>query len=252
MILGIIQARMGSSRLPNKVLLDIAGKPSILWIYERLSQSKFIDKVVVSTSISEKDDLIETFCNEHNLPYYRGEEEDLLDRLYKTCVQFNADHFVRITGDCPLVDPRIVDLLISFYLNQKDLDYASNNLMFPYPHGIDAEIFRVLTFKKVWEEVTDPKMRALAGAYIYLNQDQFKVASIKYSKDLPMRVTLDYYEDLQLIREIFKYFGKKMFYLEDLEKLYEDKPDLFDINNCRKSHTRKWDCEKYFLSQDKN
>jgi len=246
MIIGIIQARMGSSRLPDKVLTEIFGKNSLLWIYERLLLSKKLDKVVVATSLNPKDDAIETFCLNYGISLFRGSEEDLLDRLYKTCEHFGADHFLRITGDCPLVDPKVVDQLIDYYFSQGDLDYASNNLEASYPHGLDAEIFRVSTFKKVWEEVKNTDLRALAGAYIYMNPDKFKLGSIKYPRNLSsIRVTLDYSEDLELIRKVFSHFNHKMFYLSDLEELYQKNPILFEMNSSHKNHTKQWDCNLF-------
>lgn len=254
MILGIIQARMGSTRLKNKVLVDIDGKANLLRVYERLSMSKLLDKVVISTSLNKKDNLIEEFCKKNKIEFFRGDEEDLLDRLYRTCEYFKADHFVRVTGDCPLVDPKIVDELITFYLNSKDkLDYASNNLKPSYPHGFDVEIFNVFTFRNVWRELKDKKMRALAGAYIYTNPDKFRLGFIRYKRNLSkIRVTLDYQEDLELLKKIFNRFDGRMFYLKDVERLYDENPGLFDLNKNRKNHTQRWDIDKYLEGNEKS
>jgi len=115
-IVAIIQARMGSTRLPGKVLLDIVGKPMLWHIVNRLRYSKLINRIVVGTSINKKDDLIENFCKEYKIDFYRGSEEDVLDRYYQTAKVFEANIIIRITADCPLIDPEIVDLVIKNHI----------------------------------------------------------------------------------------------------------------------------------------
>jgi spore coat polysaccharide biosynthesis protein SpsF len=141
-IIAIIQARMGSDRLPGKVLLPIMGKPMLWHVVNRTNQSRLLNKVVVATTKKSKDDIITEFCRKNGISCYRGEEFDVLDRYYKAAKLYKADIVVRITSDCPLVDPALLDKTIKAYIeNMKSLDGASTALKRTYPRGLDIEVF---------------------------------------------------------------------------------------------------------------
>jgi len=238
---------MNSSRLPGKALVDIAGKPNLWHLNDRLSHSKLVDKIVVSTSSEKSCDPIYDFCNKENIDCFRGSEEDLLDRLYQTAKKYNADTVVRVTGDCPLVDPTIVDKVIEFY-NTNEYDFVANNHISSYPHGLDVEVFSFKSLEKAWNQVSDKKLRALAVFCLYHNNKDNKIGNVKCDKNLSnIRITLDYNEDLKLIRAIFNklYPKKKMFLLENIVKLLKENPDMNSINDNRKSHHRLKDCEEF-------
>ncbi len=140
MNLAIIQARMGSKRLPGKVLMNIGQKPMLQRVIERVKRAKLIDKVIVATSNKGKDDQIKKFCSKLNTECFRGSEEDVLARFYEAAKAQKADVVVRITADCPFVDPEIIDQIIEIHLKNKN-DYTANNTESSYPRGTDVEVF---------------------------------------------------------------------------------------------------------------
>src|SRR6266404_7263546 len=147
-IVAVIQVRMGSTRLPGKVLADVVGQPMLWHIVDRLRFAKLIDEVVLATSTETKDAPIRAFAAEQGIPCFAGSELDLVDRLYRTALQFGADAIVRITGDCPLTDPEIVDEVVGTYLTQaRTIDYVSNVLPRTYPDGLDTEIYPTKTLE---------------------------------------------------------------------------------------------------------
>ncbi len=253
MIVALIQARMGSTRLPRKVLMEINGKPVLWHIFHRLSKSKLIDKTVIATSDDKSCDPIAQFAIREGIPFYRGSEEDLLDRLYQAAKIFHAKDVIRITGDCPIVDPMAVDDLIRFYKAGK-YDFAANNHVPTYPHGLDAEIFSFRILEEAWKSVTDPKMRAFATFCLYHRHPTNKVGNMTYKDDLHhLRLTLDYEEDMRLLREIFSRLQPKkdVFLLDDILKLLQEHPEISHINDMHKGHHRLKDMESYLYSRTK-
>jgi spore coat polysaccharide biosynthesis protein SpsF len=154
MILGAVQVRLGSTRLLGKALLEILGRPMLYYPVERLGYSGLIDKTVISTSIKDRE--IIDFAIDNGIEYYAGSELDLVDRLYQTAKKFKADALVRITGDCPLIDPRVVDKVIQCYLDNKDkVDYVSNVHPPTYPDGLDTDVYPTKTLEVMHNEITD-------------------------------------------------------------------------------------------------
>ena len=149
MIVCIIQARTGSTRLPGKVLMKLDEKNTVLdYVINQLSFSKLIDKMIIATTNLEQDDVIEDIANRLKIQCFRGDSDDVLDRYYQCAIKFEADNILRITSDCPLIDPEIVDKVITMYLT-KDYDYVSNTLKPTYPDGLDTEVFSVESLKKI-------------------------------------------------------------------------------------------------------
>jgi spore coat polysaccharide biosynthesis protein SpsF len=234
MITAIIQARMNSTRLPNKVLMDICGKPMIWHIWNRLMYADMLDKVVISTSVEESSIPIIEFAKEYNIEYFAGSEEDLLDRWYQTAKHFKASAIVRVTCDCPLVDPYLVDELVSFYLDEGPYDFVSNaRPKATYPKGLDIEIFNVRTLGKVWKEIKDPLMREWGSANFFEHPDKYMTANLVYKENLSnMRWTVDYPEDMEFVREIYKRLYKEddVFLMSDILEVLRKNPRLSEIN----------------------
>lgn len=245
-VIAIIQVRMGSTRLEKKALIDINGKPCLWQIFNRLSKAKSVNQVVVATSISPDCYPIEEFCSKEGIPIYRGSEEDLVDRLYQTAVRFGGDVLIRITGDCPLVDPEIVDKTVSLFF-KGDFDYFNNCIEPSFPHGLDVEVFSFKALKDAWENISDSKLRALGTFCLYHNNSKNKIGTFKNEKDFShIRITLDYEEDLKLLREIFRNLApeNEIFCMEEIIKFLSENPELNKINEKHKAHTRYDDMKK--------
>lgn len=233
-ITALIQARMGSTRLPGKVLMDIAGKPMLLRVVERIEQSKLIDRAVVATSILPADDRIVRFCMEKKISCGRGSEHDVLDRFYTIIKnQFPSDIIVRITSDCPLIEPAIIDAVIGKILDRKDgADYACNFLPArTYPRGLDTEVFTRKALRRAWIEDKTPEWREHVTPYIYRNPHLFHIAGIQNERDLSgMRWTVDTWEDLEFVRKIYAQFGNRSFSWQDVVRFLESHPEVRKIN----------------------
>jgi len=231
-IIGIIQARTDSKRLPNKVLLDIQGKSLILHVIERAQRAKLVDKVVLATTTRPIDTPLAEIVQTHGIPVYRGDCDDVLDRYYKAASLYNAEVIIRITGDCPLIDPHIIDMVIQVFL-QKQYDYVTNTLQPTYPDGLDVEVFSYQTLKKAWNEASLTSEREHVTSYIRNHPELFSLYNVKNPVDLSQfRWTVDQQEDLDFVREIFKRLShkQKIFYMEDIVGLLQQYPTLKEIN----------------------
>ena len=234
-IIGVIQARLSSSRLQNKVLLEIIGKPMLWHIYNRLSKSKLLDQVVISTGEVKNNSAIHEFALKNNIPIYVGSESDLIDRLYQTALYYNASAIVRITGDCPLVDPLLVDKLISEYLKgNQEYDIVTNCQHRTFPHGLDIEVFSFDILKKMWQDIKEPELREWFPFYITKNPNSFKILNVDNETDLSnLRWTVDYPEDYDLIKQIYEglYKDDKVFVMNDILELLDKNKTLNTINS---------------------
>jgi spore coat polysaccharide biosynthesis protein SpsF len=237
MYIAIIQARMGSSRLPKKVLADIKGKPMLLHLIKRLKQSKKIERIVIATSTNQGDDNIESFAKKNSIDYFRGSEDDLLDRFYQAAKKFKADHIVRIWGDCVLIDPKVVDDVINIYEKDK-LDYCSNVRPATFPRGNDVEVFSFKALEKTWKENNDKFYREYMTDYIFRNPQIFKLGNLKYKKDLSkINWCVDYPEDLAFAKAVIEHFDVNSFSFEDVLSYMEDNPDIAGINKGKERYT---------------
>ena len=238
MILGVIQARMDSKRLPGKVLLPILGKPILWHIYNRLQFSKKLDEICISTSTNHEDDEIIKFAQTNKIKYFRGNENNVIIRHLGAANNFHADVIVRITADNPLVDPEIIDELISLYENNPELDFLSNNKVHTFPIGLDIEVIPKKTLDKFIPISEDPYFyESFIGKYIYDHPNDFKSKALRLQKPNLLRWTLDYPEDYEFIKEVYSnlYNEKKIFYMRDILKLLDIKPEIKKINTMHYS-----------------
>ena len=235
MIVAIIQARMDSSRLPNKVMLPLEGK-SVLWhVVDRVRNSRIVDSVVVATSDHNSNDAIRNFCKANGIECISGSEDDVLDRYYKVVNHYNledSDHVVRITADCPLIDPSIVDDVINYHLLSGS-DYTSNTIEPTFPDGLDCEVVKVSALKQAWKEAKMKSEREHVTLYIYSHPELFEILNYAGKQNLShMRWTLDESEDYQFIKQIYQELAKsrETFNMQDVLALLERSPDLSTIN----------------------
>ena len=233
-IVAIIQARMGSERLPGKVLMGIVGKPMLWHVINRVKHSKYINKIIIATTTNKDDDQIEDFCKKYNIDFYRGSEDDVLARYYLVTKNWQIDAIVRITADCPLIDPQIINKVISKYFkNKNNLDGASNTIKYTYPRGLDTEVISFRTLERVWKEAKKDYQREHVTIYIYEHLDQFKMYSVENKENLSsFRWTVDEEKDLEFVRAVYKklYQERKIFLMNDVLNLLEREPHLKEIN----------------------
>lgn len=235
-IVAIIQARMGSTRLPGKVMMEIEGRPMLWHVVRRTKLARCIDEIVVATSHSKNDDPIEHFCRAEGIPCYRGSEHDVLDRYYRAAKEFNADLILRVTADCPLIDPLIIEKIAADFQRARQdsgCEYASNTLRYTYPDGMDAELFSMAALERAWEEAKKPSEREHVTPYLRLSH-QFKTKSVENAQDLSPKNyhwSVDRKEDLDFVRQIFKKLGSKTeFGLKEILFTMENHPELSQIN----------------------
>ncbi len=201
----IVQARVGSTRLPGKVLKKICGKAVLEHDIDRLRRIKNIDEIVIATTKLEKDTAIIEMCKSLGAKYFRGSEEDVLSRYYYAAKENNADVVVRVTSDCPLIDFEISENIIQYYIDNKDkYDYVSNTIDRTYPRGLDIEVFSFNALEKAFKEAVSLRDKEHVTPYIWDNPKIFKLAQYKNSENYSnLRWTLDTEEDFQLINKIY-------------------------------------------------
>ena len=229
-VVAIIQARMGSTRLPGKVLRDISGRPMLWHVVQRTRAAETLDEVVVATTTEPIDEAIVTFCRDHGFSCFRGSEDDVLDRYYQTALQHSAAAIVRITSDCPLIDSEIVDKTVRAFLAEQP-DYASNIGVRTYPRGLDTEVMTFSALERARREARQPYQRAHVTPYIYENPKQFRILSVTGKEDHSVcRWTVDTPEDLEFVRAVYSHFPSYQFHWSDVMSLLEREPDLAEIN----------------------
>ncbi|HXY04547.1 MAG TPA: glycosyltransferase family protein [Terriglobales bacterium] len=230
--LAIVQARMGSSRLPGKVLMDLAGETVLQRVVRRLGRAALVNQVVVATSLSPMDDAVVSECNRLGVDHFRGSEADVLDRYYHCAQAFAASRVVRITADCPVIDPALVDLTIRSF-GEKFCDYASNALVPGYPRGLDVEVFTLAALTRAWSEARKPYEREHVTPYLYEHPKLFRSVSVNAKRDYgDLRWTLDTVEDLECLRAIYERLGgRNDFCWEDVLQIVQREPQLASMNS---------------------
>lgn len=212
-ILAVLQARTSSTRLPGKVLKKILDKPLLQLQIEREKRSNKIDHLIVATSDEISDKPLQELCNSIGVDCFRGNLENVLDRFYQAALIYSPEYVVRLTGDCPLVDPNLLDEIIQFCLDG-NYDYATNALEPTYPDGLDVEIFRFSCLEDAWKNAKLPSQLEHVTPYINRQPEKFKIGHYKGSRDLSyLRWTVDEPEDFELVKTIY-------------ENLYPSKPEF--------------------------
>lgn len=231
MIAAIIQARMGSTRLPGKVLKEIDGVSLLEYQIKRVKKSLLLGKVIVATSTLKHDDAIVAACEKNKIDYFRGSEIDCLDRYYRCAKKHNADIIVRLTADCPLSDPHIIDNTINLYINTR-ADYAANTIppeTSKYPDGTDVEIFSIQALEKAFYEANDPHDREHVTFYFWKYNNNFKIAQLdnerNYSK---YRLTVDYPEDFKVVEFVVQELKKRnrFGHLDEIIEIIDSNPEI--------------------------
>ena len=230
----IVQARMTSTRLPGKVLMEVRGKSLLEYQIERLRQVRLADELVIATTTNDTDQPIVELCERLGAAYYRGSEEDVLSRYYEAATQSGADVVVRVTSDCPLIDPGVMDEVIALYINNRDkYDYVSNTLERTYPRGLDTEVFSMAALEKAYNEAREQPEREHVTLFIYRRPEQFPLANSSSATDYSYhRWTVDTPEDFALIKRIFMGLypvNSRFTWLEVLDLLKEH-PEWIEIN----------------------
>lgn len=229
-IVAIVQARMGSTRFPNKVMQPICGTPMIGLLLGRLSKARSIDQIVLATSSDPCNEPLVQYVQRLGVDVHRGSEDDVLDRYYQAAKKAGADVVVRITGDCPLIDPELVDAVIDQF-EEKSVDYASNTMPPTYPDGLDTEVFTFKALETAWSQVKDPRLREHVTPYIR-ESGQFARTNFASETDSSgERWTVDEPEDFEVIRKVFEHFNpRRDFSWLEVLALRKERPELFAAN----------------------
>lgn len=232
-IVAIVQARMGSTRLPGKVLMDLAGEPLLIRELTRIHRSERIDEIVVATTKKLEDDPIIKICEQFDFSTCRGNELDVLDRYYQCAKQYDADIIVRLTGDCPLIDPGIIDATIdAFLIKYPHIDYACNFLpQRTFPRGLDVEVIGKSALHTSWWDEMNLNLREHVTQHILRNPDAFTTNGITNEIDLSeMRWTVDTIEDFRFVHAIYSHFKNNKFTWKDVLDHVTKYPELQEIN----------------------
>lgn len=238
----IVQARMGSSRLPGKVLKPIMGVPMLTYLLERLRRCTEVDKIIVATTVEPQDDMLASFIEkQEGVHCYRGSEEDVLSRYYESAQKYSLDIVVRITADCPLISPQVIDEAIKCYKNiPSPIRYVSNIHKRSYPRGLDTEVFSYQLLQQTFENARDMTEREHVTPFIWRQPHKFDLVDIVSEVDNShLRWTVDTKEDFELVERIYEvlYPEKLDFTYEDILSLIQRQPDLTEINqNAEQKH----------------
>lgn len=230
-VVAIIQARMGSTRLPGKVLKDISGKTMLARVVRRIRRATLLDEVIVASTIAPADEAIVAECARLETPCFRGSEENVLDRYYRAAHAYQAGAVVRITADCPFIAPEIVDHVVRAFLDNRP-DYASNTLQRTYPRGLDTESIDTDALDRAWHDATLDYQRIHVTPYIYQNPSLFRLLSITAEPDYSYyRWAVDMPEDLEFARAVYAQLGQDdNFTWHDVLALLQKEPDLVELN----------------------
>ncbi|WP_425058493.1 8-amino-3,8-dideoxy-manno-octulosonate cytidylyltransferase [Sporomusa carbonis] len=231
----IVATRMTSSRLPGKVLMDLAGEPALVRLIERLKRSKYLNEIVIATTTNNTDDIVVETAKSQEVKYYRGSEEDVLLRTVEAAEANDTDFIVQITSDCPLIDCETIDRVIERMLEHPYIDYAANQLVRTYPLGFSVEVFRTKDLRQVEQKVNDPAVREHVSLYFYEHPERYHLSNVEaphFLRHPEYRLTLDTEEDYTLIRNIYEalYPVKPAFDLYDITRYLQQNPQMQSIN----------------------
>ncbi len=233
-VIAIVQVRLGATRLPGKPLKTVLNRPLLSYQLERLARSKTIDKIVVATTTNPSDQAVVDLCRQEGMAVFRGSEQDVLERYYQAAKHYAAEVVIRVTGDCPLIDPEIVDKVVGYFLEHyPHVDYVSNTLKLTYPRGLDVEVFSFKNLERAYHEAKRPEEREHVSPYFYEHPELFALANVAHSpNEAQHRWTVDTPEDLQLISKVIEtlYVPNPHFNMQDVLNLLQQHPQWKAIN----------------------
>ena len=243
-VVASVEARMGSSRLPGKVLMDVAGKPALTRLIERLRRCERLDDIVLATTMSPLDDVLEVWANETGVAVHRGSEADVLARVVGAQRQAGGDIVVEVTGDCTLLDPAVIDMGVeTFFANACDV--VNNFHTATYPEGIDVQVFRFNDLAAIADTVDDPAVREHVSLYFYENPDRYRILTLTAPgkwRGEGLRFQLDYPEDHAFISALYERLEPvcgAVFGLDEIMPLLAAEPALMEINaHCEERPVR--------------
>jgi spore coat polysaccharide biosynthesis protein SpsF len=231
-VVAIIQARMGSTRLPGKVLLPIWGKPMLSRMLERVKQAQTLDIAVVATGDTKENDAIAVCAKENGVAVFRGSESDVLDRYYRAAKEYNADVVLRFMADCPLHDPHVIDDVVRFFLEQEEkVGNVLSGSVQNYPEGMDMDIFTFSSLEKMWKEAKLPSEREHVSVYMKNHPEFFTMIRPHFGDDdySHLHWSVDEAGDFEFVTRVFEHFGEKMFYKDDVLQLLRKRPELVEL-----------------------
>ena len=222
---------MTSTRLPGKILADIVGRPLLQYVVSRARQARMLDIVVVATTDRPSDDPTEQCCRGMDVPCFRGSETDVLDRYYRAAERFPADAIVRLTADCPLLDPRVIDKVVTFF-HEGTYDYVCNTMPPTYPDGLDTEVFRRESLNQAWREARLQSEREHVTPYIWKHSELFRLGNVANDTDhSKLRWTVDEPADLEFVRRVYAHFGTStQFGMTEILDLLKARPEIQAVN----------------------
>lgn len=227
----IVQARIGSTRLPGKVMLKLDENNTVLnCVIKQLQFSKLIEKIIIATTSLEEDDQIINNVQNLNVDIFRGSSSDVLDRFFQCAKKFSIDVIIRITADNPLIDPTIVDDMIKKFMSNS-YDYLTNAHVRTFPYGTEVEVFSFKALEQAWKNAKKPSEREHVTPYFYNNPNNFRIFNVEYSKNISnLRWTIDRKNDLSLVKLIIFKIKKRPILMNDILNLFSKEPELFEIN----------------------
>ena len=251
----IIQARMGSTRLPGKVLMEvIEGKPVLYYVINQLKYCKSFEKLIVATTTLPEDDKIVQFCMDNDVNYFRGDSKNVLERHYRCAEKFSLSTVIRMPADKPLLDPEVVDKVVEAF-NSNSYDYVTNFLPSTYPSGTEVEVLSFNALKIAYEKAILPSEKEHVTNYIYDHKDDFRIFNVVNSENLSnFRWAVDRIEDLRLVREIVSNIHKSPILIKDILELFKNEPNLVEINkqvDGNEGNTKSEKEDKEFLDSKK-
>ena len=243
-VIASIEARMGSSRLPGKVLMDVAGKPALTRLVDRLRGCRLLDGIVLATTTSGEDDALEAWARREGVDCHRGSEEDVLGRVVGAQMRMRSDIVVEVTGDCTLLDPGVIDLGIETFLGN-DCDVVTNVRRASFPLGMDIQVFPLERLAEVARDVRDPAVREHVSLHFYEHPESYRIIHVFAPpawRGPDLRFQLDYREDLEFIDRIFRHLEPihgGRFGMDAIMALLRERPGLADINrHCEEKPVR--------------
>lgn len=237
-IVVVIQARTGSTRLPNKVMMPLAGRPLLERMIERVTAASLPSEVIVATTTERDDEPIRRLCDEFGVRCYSGNPTDLLDRHYRAGLACSADVVVKIPSDCPLIDPRVIDRVIGFYAGSAaSYDFVSNLHPPSYPDGEDVEVMPINLLESAWREATLPYEREHTTPFFWEHPERYRIGNVRWERDVDYsmshRWTIDYLEDYEFLAAVYDELctpERSVFGIDEILALLDERPDIMAIN----------------------